>query len=103
MVLQPLLDRFISYYEPKSLGDSCGSGPLHIQVPEGHRVRHRLRSAFFARNEVELIVDAPAVSDAIRRAVLEHQLWTRRRQNRRPKSDRDRRRNGIAGTFRDAI
>ena len=74
MVLQPLLDRFISYYEPKSLGDSCGGRPLHIEVPERHRARHRLGTAFFNGNEMELIVDAPVVRDRISGVVLEDQL-----------------------------
>jgi hypothetical protein len=77
MMLQPLLDRLISYYEPKSLGDSCGTGPFHIEICERNRARHRL-STFFARNEVKLIVDPPEVSDAICRAVLERRLWTGR-------------------------
>ena len=79
VVLEPLLDRFVSYYEPKPLrciGVSC---PLHIEVVERHGVRYGLRSAFFDRDEVELIVDAPVVRHGVRRAVLEHQLRVARR------------------------
>jgi hypothetical protein len=47
---------------------------LHIEIAERHGVRHRLGSAFFTRNEVELIVDAPIVFHRIYRAVLEDQL-----------------------------
>jgi hypothetical protein len=75
MVLQPLLDWFISYYEPKSLGDSCGGGPFHIEIPERHGVGHRLGSAFFDGDEMELIVDAPVVRHRIGGVVLEDQLW----------------------------
>ena len=39
MVLQPLLDRFISYQEPKSLFGICVRCPLDIEVPERRRVR----------------------------------------------------------------
>jgi len=74
VVLEPLLDRLVSYQEPKPLCCVCVSCPLHIEVPERHSVRHGLRSAFFDRNEVELIVDAPVVRHRVRRAVFEHQL-----------------------------
>lgn len=79
MVLQPLLDRFIFYEEPKSLCGICVSCPLHIEVPERRSVRHRLASIFFDGNEVELIVDAPVVRHRIYRAVVEHQLRMARR------------------------
>ena len=78
VVLQPLLDRLIPEDEPKSFSGVCVRCPLHIKIPERHNVRDRLGSAFFDRNEMELIVDAPVVRDAIRRAVLEHRLWTGR-------------------------
>ncbi len=74
MVLQPLLDRFISYQEPKSLFGIRVSCPLHIEVPERRRVRYRLGSTFFDGNEVELIVDTPVVRHRIRRAVFQDQL-----------------------------
>ena len=74
MVLQPLLDRFISYQEPKSLFGICVRCPLHIEVPERRSVRHRLGSTFFDGNEVELIVDAPVVRHRIYRPVVKHQL-----------------------------
>src|SRR4029077_18826420 len=74
VVLEPLLDRFVSYQEPKPLCCICVSCPLHIEVPERHSVRHGLRSAFFDRNEVELIVDAPVIRHRVRRAVFKHQL-----------------------------
>jgi hypothetical protein len=79
VVLEPLLDRFVSYQEPKPLRCIRVSCPLHIEVPERHSVRHGLRSAFFDRNEVELIVDAPVVRHHVRRAVFEHQLRVARR------------------------
>ena len=79
VVLEPLLDRFVSYQEPKPLCCICVGCPLHIEVREGHSVRYRLRSAFFDRNEVELIVDAPVVRHRVGRAVLEHQLRVARR------------------------
>ena|ERR1043166_2908331 len=74
MVLEPLLDRFISHPELESLrciGVSC---PLQIEIPERNRAGHGLRSTFFASNEVELIVDPPEVRDAVGRAVREYQL-----------------------------
>jgi hypothetical protein len=74
MVLQPLLDRFISYEEPKSLGGICVSCPLHIEVLERGSVRNRPGSTFFDSKEVELIVDAPVVRHRIRGAVFEHHL-----------------------------
>jgi hypothetical protein len=74
MVLQPLLDRLVSYYEPKSLGDSGASCLLHIEVPEWDRVRHGLGSTVLARNEVELIVNAPVVFNRVYRAVPEDEL-----------------------------
>jgi hypothetical protein len=74
MVLEPLVDRFISDYEPKSLGGSCVSCALHIEVAERRGVWHRLVAALFARNEVELIVDAPVVGHRVCRAVFEDQL-----------------------------
>ena len=74
VVLEPLLDRFVSYQEPKPLCCIRASCPLHIEVPERHSVRHGLRSAIFDRNEVELIVDAPVIRHRVRRAVFEHQL-----------------------------
>jgi len=79
VVLEPLLDRFVSYKEPKPLRCIRVSCPLHIEVRERHGVRHGLRSAFFDRDEVELIVDAPVVRHHVRRAVLEHQLRVARR------------------------
>ena len=79
VVLKPLLDRFVSYKEPKPLRCIRVSCPLHIEVRERHGVRHGLRSAFFDRDEVELIVDAPVVRHHVRRAVLEHQLRVARR------------------------
>jgi len=74
VVLEPLLDRFVSYKEPKPLRYIRVSCPLHIEIRERHGVRHGLRSAFFDRDEVELIVDTPVVRHHVRRAVLEHQL-----------------------------
>ncbi len=74
VVLEPLLDRFVSHHEPKPSRCLRFSCPLHIEVPERHGVRHGLRSTFFHRDEVELIVDAPVVRHGVRRAVLEHQL-----------------------------
>jgi hypothetical protein len=79
VVLEPLLDRFVSYKEPKLLRCIRVSCPLHIEVRERHGVRHGLRSAFFDRDEVELIVDAPVVRHHVRRPVLEHQLRVARR------------------------
>jgi len=79
VLLEPLLDRFVSYKEPKPLRCIRVSCPLHIEVRERHDVRHALRSAFFDRGEVELIVDAPVVRHHVRRAVLEHQLRVARR------------------------
>lgn len=73
-MLQPLLDRLVSDYEPKSLGGKGVSSRLDIEVRKRHGVRHRLGSTFFARNEVELIVDAPVVGHRVGRAVLEDQL-----------------------------
>jgi hypothetical protein len=79
VVLEPLLDRFVSYKEPKPPRCIRVSCALHIEVPERHGVRHGLRSAFFDRDEVELIVDTPVVRHHVRRAVLEHQLRVARR------------------------
>ena len=79
VVLEPLLDRFVSYKEPKPLRCIRVSCPLHIEIPERHGVRHGLRSAFFDRDKVELIVGAPVVRHHVRRAVLEHQLRVARR------------------------
>jgi hypothetical protein len=74
MVLQPLLDRFVSHPELKSLGCVRVGRPLQIEIREWNRARHGLRSAFFARNEVELIVDTPEVGDGIGGPVFEDKL-----------------------------
>ena len=79
VVLKPLLDRFVSYHELKPLRCICVGCALHIEILERHGVRYGLRSTFFDRDEVELIVDAPVVRHGVRRAVLEHQLRVARR------------------------
>ena len=79
VVLEPLLDRFVSYHEPKPLRYIRVSCPFHIEVLERHSVRHGLRSAFFDGDEVEFIVDAPVVRHGVRRAVLEDEPRVARR------------------------
>ena len=73
-MVEPLLDGFVSYHVPKPSRFIRINCPLQIEVSERHKVRHRLCSAFFARDEVELTVDAPVVRHRIRGAVLKHQL-----------------------------
>src|SRR5262249_47884836 len=74
VVVEPLLDRFVSFHEPKPSRFIRINRPLHVELAERHNVGHRLRSAFFGRDEVKLIVDAPVVRHRVRGAVLEHQL-----------------------------
>ena len=74
VVLEPLLDRFVSYHEPKASRCIRIDRPLRIEVAEGHNMRDGLCSSFFGRDEVKLIVDAPVVGHRIRNTVLEHQL-----------------------------
>jgi hypothetical protein len=59
VVVEPLLDRFVPYREPNRSRFIRINCPLHIEVGERHNVRHRRCSAFFGRDEVRLIVDAP--------------------------------------------
>lgn len=73
-VLEPLLDRFISDYESKALRCSRVFGPLQIDAVEGYAVRHGFRTAFFNRDEVKLIVDAPVVTYRVAGAILEYEL-----------------------------
>ena len=72
VMFEPLLDGFISYQEPEPsrfIGINCS---LHIEIAKRHNVRHKLGSAIFGRDEVELIVDAPVVRHDIRSAVLKN-------------------------------
>lgn len=73
VVLQPLLDRFVSYPEFKSLGGESGGCRVHVELREWHRARDGFGSALLARDEMELIVDAPVVFHRVGHVVLEHE------------------------------
>ena len=74
-VLEPLLNRFVSDYEPEPLRCVPLGCALYVEVSERHAMRHGLGSTFFNRDEMKLIIHLPVVGYAIGRAVLEHQLW----------------------------
>ena len=78
-VLQPLLERFVSDHEAEALRFSHLLGALHVEAVEWDASRLGLCSAFFKRDEVELIVHAPVVAYGGTRAVLEHDLQAGRR------------------------
>src|SRR3954464_8345675 len=72
---QPLLDRFVSDYEPEPLRGVPVGCALHVEVRERYPVRHGLGSTFFNGDEMKLIVHPPVVRHAVGRTVVEHQLW----------------------------
>jgi hypothetical protein len=71
-MLEPLLNRFVSDYEPESLRRVSVGCALYVEVREGYAVRHGLGSTFFNRDEMKLIVHPPVVRYAVGCAVLEH-------------------------------
>ena len=73
-MLEPLLDRFVSDYEPEPLRCIPIGRALHVEVGKRYAMRHGLGSTFFNRDEMKLIVQPPVIGHTVGRAVLEHQL-----------------------------
>ena len=79
VVIQILLDRFVSDDEVEPLRFSGILCLLQIEGVEEHAVRDGLCPAVFDRDEVELIVFSPVVADGVGGAILKLELRMARR------------------------